>query len=650
LLRWLSALGLAVTGCDRSHTAAEPPRLAGAPPPPASVAEPRFDMLRVMIPMRDGVSLETVIFTPQALPNAAPQAPSPSPKPLPMLLARTPYGIPSDDRSVRSEWYAPLRADGYIFVFQNLRGRFGSEGVFVMDRPPRAEHTPASIDETTDAFDTIEWLVHNVPQNSGRVGMLGGSYSAWTATMALLEPHPALAVVSEAASPADQFVGDDYHHNGAFRLSYCFEYSAWLESVPGQNTPFVFDRLDTYEWYLGLGPLSQVNQRYFHGRVPSWNMFVEHPNQDDFWLRRSFASHLRHATVPTLNVAGFWDQEDYYGPLKIYELLERTDTARTNHLVIGPWNHDGWSGPGRRLADIDFGSDTGVYYRKQIQARWLARWLHDEAGPAPAEARIFVTGKNEWQDFERWPPTEHIVPTRLYLHPSGKLRFEPPRETGSEAFDEYVSDPEHPVPYVRRPIRPFGTAGSEWSIWQALDQRFVDHRPDVLSWETDVLERDVTVLGNVRAELFASSSGSDSDWIVKLIDVHAEGSPAPSGAPAATPEVAPDAPDLRGYQLMIAGEVVRARFRSSLAHPEPLVPGEVVRYEVPLHSRAHVFAKGHKIMVQVQSTWFPLVDRNPQRFVPSIFAARASDYVTATQRIVRAREAPSAIVLPVLAP
>jgi uncharacterized protein len=634
--RALVAVALAACGCQGSRHGAvssmPPSASATAPSAARDGAEPRFEMTRVMIPMRDGVSLETVVFSP-----------SPLPKPLPMLLVRTPYGIRKDDRSVRSEWYAPLRADGYIFVFQNLRGRFGSQGVFVMDRPPREERAPTSTDETTDAYDTIEWLVQHVPQNSGRVGMLGGSYAAWTATMALLEPHPALAVVSEAASPADQFLGDDYHHNGAFRLSYCFEFSAWLESVPGQSAPFAFDRLDSYEWFLALGPLSQVNERYFHGRVPSWNQFVEHPDQDEFWLRRSFASHLTHTRVPTLNVAGFWDQEDYYGPLKIYELLERTDTARANHLVIGPWNHDGWSGPGRKLADIDFGSDTGVYYREQIQARWLARWLHDEAGPAPAEARVFVTGENEWHDFERWPPTEQIVPTRLYLHPDRRLRFEPPRESGPQAFDEYVSDPGNPVPYVRRPIRPMLSPGSDWSIWQALDQRFVDHRPDVLSWESDVLERDVTVLGNVSAELFASTSGTDSDWIVKLIDVQPEGAPG-GAAPDAT-----EAADLRGYQLMIGGEVVRARYRSSFAKPEAVVPGAVLRYEVPLHSRAHVFAKGHRIMVQVQSTWFPLIDRNPQRFVPNIFNARASDYVKATQRIVRSREAPSAIVLPLLA-
>jgi putative CocE/NonD family hydrolase len=584
-----------------------------------------------MIPMRDGVSLETAIFTPN---DAA--------KPLPILLTRTPYGIPADDRAVMSEWYRPLRADGYIFVFQNLRGRFQSEGTFVMDRPPRSD--AKAIDETTDAYDTIEWLLHHVRGNSGRVGMIGGSYSAWTATMALLEPHPALKVVSEAASPADQFMGDDFHHNGAFRLSYAFEYCAFLEWSKERNTIFAFDRPDTYDWYLALGPLSVVNDRYFHGRLPTWNDFVHHPNRDEFWLQRSLPAHLLRsraasrrpasAHVPTLNIAGFWDEEDFYGPLKIYESLEPTDTEHLNHLVIGPWNHDGWSGPGRKLADLDFGSDTGVYYRERIQAVWLAHWLHDKPAPPPPEARVFVTGKNEWRDFDRWPPTDHVTPTKLYLRAGRKLAFESPTESGPSALDEYVSDPVNPVPYVRRPIRPI-FQDSDWSIWQALDQRFVAGRPDVLSFETDTLERDITIAGDIVAELFASTSGSDSDWIVKLIDVYPERDAAA---------------DFGGYQLMIAGEIMRGRFRTSFAQPEPLTPGKITEYEFSLRSHAHVFLKGHKIMIQIQSTWFPLIDRNPQKFVPNIFAATSADYVRATQRIARSRAAPSAIVLPVLSP
>jgi hypothetical protein len=593
-----------------------------------------------MIPMRDGVRLQTVIF----IPGGTSQT-------LPILLTRTPYGVPADARPLMGEWYAPLRAAGYIFVMQNLRGRFASEGAFVMDRPPRAGNEPNAIDETTDAYDTIEWLVQHVPNNNGRVGLIGGSYSAWTATLALLEPHAALKVVSEAASPADQFLGDDLHHNGAFRLDYGFEFSTYLELSKERNTPFEFDRGDTYEWFLQLGPLSRVNERYLHGSLPSWNGLVAHPNLDEYWLKKSLASHLTRTTVPTLNVAGSWDQEDYYGPLKIYELLERQDSAGINNLVIGPWNHDGWSGPGRKLLDINFGSDTGVYYREHVQARWLARWLHDEPGETTPEAHVFVSGINRWESFDRWPPTDRVKPTKLYLRAEGKLGFDPPQETGRSAFDQYVSDPQNPVPYRPRPIRPIFEDHDAWSTWQLVDQRFVDHRPDVLSWETDVLDRDVVVVGNIVAELFASTSGSDSDWIVKLVDVYPQNlthHSSPEGQ--ADSQAGESAPDLRGYQLMIAGEVMRGRFRASFARPEPLVPGKVSRYEFSLREHAHAFLKGHRIMVQIQSSWFPLIDRNPQKFVPNIFAAAPSDFVKATQRICRSREAASAIVLPVILP
>jgi putative CocE/NonD family hydrolase len=607
-------------------------------------AAPSFEMTRAMVPMRDGVSLETVILAPRT-----------APKDLPMLLVRTPYGVPVDERRLMGEWYAPLRADGYVFVWQSVRGLFGSEGTFVAERPPRSDPSdPKAVDETTDAYDTIEWLVQHVPKHNGRVGMFGGSYMAWTATMALLEPHPALKVISEAASPADQFLGDDLHHNGAFRLSYAFEFSAFLESNKARNTPFEFDRGDTYDWFLSLGPLSRVNERHFHGRFSSWNELVEHPNRDDFWQRRSLGPHLAKLPsppVPTLNVAGFWDQEDFFGPLKIYESLERGDARGVNHLIIGPWNHDGWSGSGRTLGDIDFGSDTGVYYREQLQAPWLARWLHDKVGAPLPGARVFVTGKNEWQSFERWPPIDGVRPTRLYLRAGWKLGFEPPSENEGGAFDEYVSDPDNPVPYVRRPIRPT-FEDSDWPLWQVLDQRFVGHRPDAPSWETDALDRDVVVLGEVVAELFASTSGTDSDWIVKLIDVYPEGKrpavPRSGRSEGHSNEAA--LPDLRGYQLMIAGEVMRGRFHRSFERPEKLVPDRMVRYEVPLSSRAHVFLKGHKIRVQIQSTWFPLIDRNPQTFMPSIFEARPEHFVKARQRIGRSRGAASAIVLPVLSP
>jgi putative CocE/NonD family hydrolase len=634
----LSLLALSCAGAARPEPL-QPPKpspTALRSPPAAEPKPPAFTMTRAMIPMRDGVKLETAIF-----------APNGAAEPLPFLLQRTPYGIPQDDSAFnKPRASSPLLAGGYILVGQNLRGRFKSEGTFVMERPPRDRKDPRAIDESTDAYDTIEWLLHNVPNNNGRVGMQGVSYAAWTTTMALLDPHPALKAVSEEASPADQFLGDDFHHNGAFRLSYCFEYSAMLESAKETNTQFEFDRQDTYEWYLALGPLSNANDRYFHGKMPSWNDLVAHPNLDAFWEQQAFAAHLKKTTVPTLNVAGWWDQEDFYGPLKIYELLEKSDAEHLNYLVVGPWNHGGWGGAGRKLGDIDFGSDTGPYFRESIQARWFARWLHDEEVPARPEAEVFVTGMNQWKTFDRWPPDKGVTPTKLYLRAGRKLSFEPPPEAGAGAFDEYISDPANPVPYTRRPIRPT-YQGSEWRIWQVLDQRFVDHRPDVLSWESDALDRDVVIAGDIIADLFASTSGTDSDWIVKLIDVYPEGqAPPPTLGEEKIDKDAP--PDLRGYQLMVAGEVLRGRFRGSFARPAPIPAGKVVEYKIGLHTNAHAFLKGHKIMVQVQSTWFPLIDRNPQRYVESIFAAKESDYVKATQRVARFRAAPSAVILPIL--
>jgi len=601
----------------------------GAKPtrPPAAPAASAFILTKAMIPMRDGVRLETLIVTPRE-----------ATKPLPFLLTRSPYGIPKDEKPFLTPRAAVLNADGYIMVFQNLRGRFNSEGTFVMGKTPRDRDDPQATDEATDAHDTIDWLLENVPNHNGRVGMIGTSYSAWTATMALLNPHPALKAVCEQASPADLFIGDDFFHNGAFRLAYAFEYVALLQSEKEANTKFKFGRRDIYDFYLALGPLPNADARHFHGKMPAWNDFVAHPNRDALWERQAFATHLRKTTVPVLNVGGWWDQEDFYGPLKIYELLEADDAANINSLVVGPWNHGGWHGDGRRLGDIDFGSDTGTYYHQQIVAPWLAHWLHDKGKPSPAEATVFETGTNRWRSFDRWPPEAGVVKKKLYLRAGKTLSLEPPAETGADAADSFVSDPASPVPFSRRPIPPLFQA-QEWPVWLVQDQRFVDGRPDVLSFTGDVLDRDVAVAGNIVADLYASTSGTDSDWVVKLIDVYPDGEP-PAGTPTA--------PDLRGYQLMIAGEILRGRFRDSFARPTPIPSGKVVKYTIDLRGHAHVFRKGHRIMVQVQSTWFPAYDRNPQRYVDNIFKATEGVFHKATQRVARSREAPSAIVLPVL--
>ncbi len=585
---------------------------------PAAFPQTLFTKTESMIPMRDGIKLHTVIF-----------APKDSPEPLPVLLERTPYGAREDEKGLRGR-YPHLVADGYIFAFQDIRGRFKSEGQFVMQRQVRTD--PKSIDEGTDAYDTIDWLLKNVKGNNGRAGILGISYGGWLTTMALLEPHPALKAASEQASPADMFLGDDFHHNGAFRLSYGFEYAALLESSKEENTHFEFDRADTYQWYLSLGPLSNADEKYFHGKIPTWNDFVNHPNYDQFWQKQAFAPYIRSPKVPNLNVAGWWDQEDFYGPAKIYELFEKDDPKHLNYFVAGPWNHGGWGRTdATKLGEISFDGNTSKYFRTQIEAPWFAYWLKDKGTRVFPEAMVFQTGSNQWEKYDSWPPRS-ARNQKLYLRPGGALSFDPPAGEG-QPFDSYVSDPAHPVPYRHRPISPTYPGGA-WPAWLVEDQRFVENRPDVLTWETEPLQADLRIAGGIVAQLYASTTGTDSDWVVKLIDVY--------------PEFYADDRNLDGYELMIASEILRGRFRESFEHPQPVVANQVTPYRIDLHTNDHAFLKGHRIMVQVQSTWFPLYDRNPQTFVENIFKAKASDYQPATQRVFRSAAYPSHIVMPVL--
>ena len=576
-----------------------------------------------MIPMRDGIHLHTRIF--------APKDPG---GPLPFLLLRTPYGTGSAADNFVT-YLKALADDGYIFAFQDLRGKFGSEGVFVMQRPARAPGDATALDEGTDTYDTIEWLLKNVPGNNGRVGILGVSYLGWTTIMGALEPHPALKAISPQASPADMWLGDDFHHNGAFRLSYGFEYAYELES--GKDLKhFLFDRYDTYDWYLSLGPLSNVNKRYFHDNVPTWNDFVAHPDYDDFWKRQTLIPHIRDVKIPTLNVAGWWDQEDFYGPLRIYEALEHHDTERRNFLVVGPWNHGGWSRqPGDHLGPIPFDSATAKYFREEVQAPWFAHFLKDRGTLDLPEALTFETGTNRWRRWDSWPPRAKTAERRLYFGPDETLSFERPTTDADDAFDQFVSDPAHPVPYRQRPIQAtYFPGGSKWSTWLVEDQRFVDDRDDVLSWETGPLEEDLTIAGEVVADLQAATTGSDADWIVKLIDVY--------------PEHYPENWDLAGYQLMVSSEVFRGRYRKGFETPAAIEPGAVREYRFSLHTQNYAFRKGHRIMVQVQSTWFPIIDRNPQTFVPNIFQARSVDFRAATHRIFRSAARPSHVSIPVV--
>ena len=579
-----------------------------------------FDRRDEMIAMRDGVKLHTEIYTPK---NAA--------GPLPLILTRTPYGLSDQAEGMRGNIegsYRELADDGYIFVYQDIRGRSKSEGSFVMLRNPRDPKDPKAIDESTDTYDTIEWLLKNT-RNTGRAGMLGVSYGGWLTVMEMLDPHPAMKAVSPQASPADMYIGDDFHHNGAFRLSYGFEYVYSLETSKDVER-FEFDRADTYEWYLNLGALSNVNARYFKGQRPSWNDFVKHPDYDAFWQRQSVKPYLTRVAVPTLNVAGWFDQEDFYGPQTIYRALENHDASNQNFLVVGPWNHGGWAhGTGRNLGKIDFGSDTSSEFRK-LQARFFAFYLKDQGKADFDEALTFETGSNKWVKRDAWPAKKGAKVRSLYLRENGKLSFDPPAAAG-DTCDAFVSDPAKPVPYRYRPVEPHYSNGSRWWSWLSEDQRFVDGRPDVLTYVTDYLTEDVVVAGKVDAKLFAATTGSDADWIVKLIDV--------------LPEKVEEGADhnLAGFELMVSGDVTRARYRNGFEKSVATVPGKVQEINLDLHTRAHRFLKGHRIMVQVQSTWFPIIDRNPQNFVPNIFEAKDGDYKAQTHRICRSKAQPSAV-------
>ncbi len=588
-------------------SSSQQPATEGTPPIPV------FDKTETMVAMRDGVKLHTNIFVPRGFAGN-----------LPIIMVRTPYGIEGGEAAFKGA-YAELARDGYIFVHQDIRGRYKSEGQFVMLRQMRNKKDPKAIDESTDTYDTIDWLLKNVPHNNGRVGMMGVSYPGWLTVVAMLDPHPALKAVSPQASPADMFIGDDFHHNGAFRLSYGFEYAVMMETNK-ERAPFAFNDSDTYDWYLKLGSLAHVNEKYLHGTIPSWNDFANHPSYDSFWQKQAVAPYVDRVTVPTLNVAGWWDQEDFYGPVKIYELLEKHDTKNLNFLVVGPWNHGGWSGPsGRALGNLDFGAATSPEFRQSIEAPFFAYWLKGVGTLNLPEATTFEAGSNTWERRSSWPLKTNVTARRLYVQADHKLSFTAPADRSANAADSFVSDPANPVPYRPRPILPTYGQGSTWSRWLADDQRFLAGRPDVVNWQTAPLDNDVVIAGDITAHLFASTTGSDADWVVKLIDVY--------------PDSGQTDPKLNGYQLMVANDVFRGRFRKSFEHPEAITPNRVDEYVVDLHTQDYKFRKGHRIMVEVQSSWFPLIDRNPQTYVPNIFEAKDSDFRAQTHRIFRSRDA-----------
>jgi uncharacterized protein len=610
--------------------------LAAQQTPSQSPSKPLFKLEEVMIPVRDGVHLQTVILTPVDQQG-----------PLPILFRRTPYGVPDKPPEQMPAFMKELAADGYIFVIQNLRGRFKSEGVFNLSSWVDP-NDPKATNETTDAYDSIEWLVKNVPNNNGKVGMFGVSYDGLTTALTLLHPHPALKAISEQASPVDQWMNDDDHRYGALRESYDFEYAVMEQADKNENRHFNFETYDTYEWYLNLGPLSNINSKYLHGSIPYWNSTVEHPDYDEFWKKEAWVNQLHASTVPNLNVAGFWDQEDPWGPWQIFRHAEENDPEHTNFMVAGPWFHGEWWAPkGESIGIIPFaGHETAREFRENIEAPFFRYYLHGSGEKPKWQASTFQSGTNTWRTYPVWPPND-AKKTNLYLHADGTLSFTAPDNRGGKQYREYVSDPANPVPYRQRPISPT-YPGGDWRTWEVADQRFVDRRPDVLSFVSEPLDHDITVTGPVAADLFASTSGTDSDFVVKLIDVFPQDDQKNAWNPEQGPKPGEYAQSLNGYELPLAMEVRRGRYLASYEKPQPLIANKPIEWHIPLRDRDHVFLKSHRIMVQIQSTWFPVIDRNPQKFVPSIYNATAEDFVPATQRVYCSPELPSHIVLPVM--
>ncbi len=585
-----------------------------------------YRKVTAMIPMRDGVKLFTSIFEPV---NAK--------EPAPVLLQRTPYGSDWDmgkDSTFRLDGWPQMglfAKEGYIFVMQDVRGKYKSEGSMQIHQPLIHATQKGAIDESTDTWDAVDWLVKNLPGNNGKVGILGISYPGWLALVGAVDPHPALKASSEQACMSDLFRGDDFHHNGAFRLSYGMEYSYELENDNTKDSDFPFPQYDLFDWYLQLGSLKNVNDKYFHNRIPTWNNFVQHPNYDSFWQKNSPLNYLSYAQIPQLHVGGYYDQEDLNGPQLMYAHMEKKDSFNRNHIVLGPWNHGQWaSRKADSLGKIAFGSSTAEWFRL-LQKKWFDYYLKGKGDGKFEEAYCFQTGRNEWKTYTSWPPKEATI-KNLYAAEHNKASFEKP--VAAEGKLTYTSDPAKPVPYRMQPIEATYGPGSRWYPWHVEDQRFVYTRPDVISFAMDTLQDDLTVTGQITAHLYASTSGSDADWIVKLIDVY--------------PDFNAKSTVMSGYQLPVAMEVFRGRFRKSFTRPEPLIPGKPEEFVIDLHQINHTFLKGHKIMIQVQSSWFPVIDRNPQKYVPNIFEAKESDYTKAAQTIYYSAQYPTHIELPVM--
>jgi uncharacterized protein len=580
-----------------------------------------YTKLDRQITMRDGVKLYTVIYVPKDATQS-----------YPILMERTPYSAgPYGENNYTSNGPGPsksLSEEKYIFVTQDVRGRYMSEGKFEEMTPHKFnKKTPQDTDESTDTYDTVEWLLKNIPQNNGRVGITGVSYPGFYASAALPDAHPAIKAVSPQAPVTDEFVGDDARHNGAFFLLDNFSFLSYFDAQPNKPVPsyaglFSYRAKDAYDFFLKLGPLKNANgAQYFNNRGKIWNEYLQHETYDDYWKSRNIRPALKNIKPATLVVGGWFDAEDLFGALRTYEAIEKQSPNAKNQLVMGPWTHGAWSRPEwAEFGPLSFGSNTSKYFQEELELKFFNYHLKDKGEWKAAEATMFNTGTNEWKTFETWPPKEKEA-KELHFQANGKLSWE--ETTAQEGFDEYVSDPAKPVPYTD------GVFARRNNQYMIEDQRFAARRPDVLTYETDVLTEDVTLSGPMTAHFFASTTGTDADFIVKLIDILPEDAPNPSPNPKAL--------TMAGYQRLVRAEVLRGKFRNSFEKPEPFVPNQITDVKVRMPDVLHTFKKGHKIMVQIQSSWFPLVDRNPQRFM-NISEADEKDFQKATIRIYHSKQ------------
>jgi putative CocE/NonD family hydrolase len=566
------------------------------------------------IPMRDGVKLFTAIYVPKAAGK------------YPFMVNRTPYTVAPYGADKYKTSLGPsslFLKEGFIFVYQDVRGKWMSEGEFVDVRPHNDKKGKKDIDESSDTYDTIDWLIKNIPNNNGKAGIYGISYPGFYSTAALPGAHPGLKAVSPQAPVTDWFQGDDFHHNGAFFMNDAFSfYSSFGVPRPKPITPdqgpkpFNFPIKDNYRFYLDLGALKNVKQKYFGDSIKFWNDLMAHGTYDAFWEARNIRTHLKDIKPAVLVVGGFFDAEDAFGALNTYKAIEKQNPASNNKLVMGPWFHGGWSrSTGSSFGDIAFGQETSTWYQKNLEFPFFMHYLKDAADANLAEATVFVTGSNEWKKFASWPPKDTQTKT-LYFQADGKLAFTAPTATGS--FDEYESDPNNPVPYQS------GVQSKRTREYMIDDQRFAARRPDVKVYQTEVLSEDLTLTGPLSAKLEVSTTGTDADYVVKLIDVFPENETEVSPANKSTL--------MSGYEMLVRGEIMRGKFRNSFTKPEPFLPGKVTEVKYTIPDVAHTFKKGHRIMIQVQNSWFPLVDRNPQKFV-DIYTADDKDFQKATHRI-----------------